>query len=671
MISLNNKVSILFTYYLLALILLDGFGRHQLIWYVAFFLITGAYFYFYFIAKREREYLFISYILLVFYIFYCNTFQIPKAEIPWLGIILQLFAVGSVSLVWAAFKNRSDLYMMGILSLSFILMYYYYKSFTLGVVPILLFALVVTGNWRYEIFSIVDSRYSKLFMNILIILFIYSLVKVFLFSSHPASSINSYAELILFAVVFLYYISEKHNIKKDFMIVMFFLFAVAEIALFLSVIYEDYKILFSLSEFLKPSFKINFLMINVNYHAAILVIWLPVLFAYLFRKNKLWKRLGLIILFCLSIFNLMQLNARAANVSIAISLVLFLVGYFLPRKYIIFKIIIVFALIVFSIIAIELLLPAILKIASIQERIYIWKIYIRSTMDFALWTGFGPGASLINLSLPYDNLEGIKPEFHLRGGIHSHNIFLQIFHSWGLLGFLIFSALVIMIIYRTLTLFVAGKKPLTVAVISGFSIFSLMDYAIDIPFVSWSLIPFLAEIAYPHDKKKAGNLLIERWADSFKYAKLRYWPVLLFYLILGLYSLNFLIFKNEAIIFKKNIRLNYFENIELKLDGKINSNEVQKFLFWEQFSFINFFDYKKDQFEGEVFQELYTQFGEEKYLLKSLAKYHECILKNKFATFCYYGLAIVARENNDIQNSELYFLEAKKLDPFRVLPENH
>jgi len=597
-----------------------------------------------------------------------------------------------------SFVVRQKLYLRFLYYLSLIILFYFFRKDTKR---ILIFFFIIFActclffTWAYYISplkSIPLLLFASLFifdffefrkegfllLAVVVLAIIITLSVSTLLSYNISNTLPHFFYFTLGLIIFLYSLNIRDREIK---------IKILQYSVFFSVITCSILIIYILSykdlNLFNKSFLSSIGGFQVNSIGSMLSVSVPILLGYVLFLEKTYKKYILAFFIIIALYILFQTHSRASIIAIVFSSLFILIYFGAHRKKIHFKTVIttlIFltaALIFFSLFLHDYIIVQ-LQTDSLQTRIIIWESFIKRTANESLIFGFGPGNSFINYTLPLTYLKAESVNVlrayvnSTRDYSHAHNLFVQIFFDFGLMGIttiLFFGAVTIRLMIKS----VSRKEQMdplqiiTVAVLISLLIQELFDYTIPDPVTFFPaviftgfLFSFLISDIQTNIIKNEFHTPIKKAIDLFRVLVL----VILFPVCLIL-SYNYYIFNMQQTLMQNNASIDNFNNIKFSDRAALDPYLRKRFLFLDRLYLPIYLDEKRAAYSGGYLLKLKKlKLFKNTKLINS--RFRECIKINKYSAYCHRGLAVLKEMEGKTREAEKLVKKSKILDPFHL-----
>ncbi|TGL57215.1 O-antigen ligase family protein [Leptospira ognonensis] len=306
---------------------------------------------------------------------------------------------------------------------------------------------------------------------------------------------------------------------------------------------------------------------------------------------------------------------------------------------------------------------------SFKIRLSIWDFYLKEIFLYSPWFGFGIDAPYIHAAIDTERLldSNTASEYlgfiHTFGpNIHSHNVFIQVLFSLGIIGLgLCLTFLTLSIIHliknetkRSSFYFIFGM-----ALISLF-VHELFDYTLADPATFFPAMVLL------------GFLLQTKRQSKTKVHKDVYLNLILSILVLVIFIISWqyiIMFKKMESI-KHLVKTDLVGNAFIPAGMKASSDKFERYEELRKYLMFDSWNYKSIAMDGEVyFSKYHSDLEPENNLEASKRKYLECIHSNFYQAFCYFRLMQISSIKNDKVEEENYRLKLILMDRYQLIKE--
>lgn len=310
---------------------------------------------------------------------------------------------------------------------------------------------------------------------------------------------------------------------------------------------------------------------------------------------------------------------------------------------------------------------------TLTIRIAVWKMYLANTLAYAPGLGFGPESHLINASIP-PALQDASVVAFLKSVIqdfgpliHAHNLILQTLHSLGLIGFVPF-VLMTLLILRQAALVLRRGNPETswqlaaLIALAGLFVQELFDYTLFDPMTYYPAMVFLG-FAMRAETEPPPGALPGRVRTT---AAVLISTTLL--AVLTVISWNRIIYVRHTALIHGHYTADLFANITFHSHADFSPERVAQFEGDNKKARWNFLDHQIEQLSGEFYLELYRRGIRPDALATAEERYRRCLTLLPTSAFCASRIAsILHHQGKKAEAGEMERVAAKN-DPFSINP---
>jgi len=289
---------------------------------------------------------------------------------------------------------------------------------------------------------------AESFIYIVFLLFVLSEIISSIFSVNPANSFMNTKRVLLFAGFFVTFTFIKDTKRLRYFLIVFFIF---------SALLSTYEIIRFYFEAYLPNKNLTLNDMRLQYFGypitngeikmLILLLILPFLFI---KENFVLKKYWLALIFA-PIFITLFLTA-SRNAILGLFLGVIVIGILKNRKFLLIFLLVTVLFLLFSPFEIKdrILSIADLNHPSNQSRFVMWQTGLKIIKDH-FFVGIGD-TDLLQIYTQYK-----IPVYHGEG-VHLHNNFMQVFVSFGIIGLIVWIAMMIYIFCRQIKIYIITRK---------------------------------------------------------------------------------------------------------------------------------------------------------------------------------------------------------------------
>jgi len=298
-------------------------------------------------------------------------------------------------------------------------------------------------------------------------------------------------------------------------------------------------------------------------------------------------------------------------------------------------------------------------------RLGIWKFFLKEIFTFSPFIGFGAEVPYLHASLEVDAtvmgdsyLEYLNFLKIFGPNIHSHNLIIQIFYSFGSFGLVTF-ILYFGMFCKNLDSRMISSYWITAMSVLSFFVHEIVDYTIADPSSFYLLcihIGFLSFFLKKQTTIKIGML----------YEKLPVFLYKIIYLYIILVTWNLSIFLKQVFALKNHLSRDQIGNFYIPKMNILTDKERRAFERLDDFTFYQSWNSYYFMLKAELEYSSYRQNTTQESAL-TILDFKKCTLANSNQTFCFFRLSEVYGLTGDLENSKKYSEITKLKDPYGIV----
>ncbi len=605
--------------------------------------------------------------LLMLYIFSYNLDMIPVTSIPRYKLYFNVSYFALILLLnfhLFRVRNLSFLFLLVTICVTNISISWYFLGFTIKNIPLLMFALCHLPL-VFKSKKIINDAIDKILLAIVIYLLCILPLSYDYFNSVLSTSYFTLSIVVFFIARSLpTRIYQKILLKK--MLSVFFITNLFIFSAKLNYLLIDKTLL---------GLKVNFGGFNTNSLGGMYCLYFILL---VFSRSLFKSRIQRLVYYgslVSATFLFVSFHNRSSYIGVTVAISIFLLvnnrvrinEYYRTIKKIYFVGII--SLLFLSIFFALFYIYKNSNFDSFKIRLSIWDFYLKEIFLYSPWFGFGIDAPYIHAAIDTERLldSNTASEYlgfiHTFGpNIHSHNIFIQILFSLGIIGLglcLIFLTLTFMHLFKDETRRSPFYLIISVALISLF-VHELFDYTLADPATFFPAMVLL------------GFLLQTKRQSKTRVHKDVYLNLILSILVLVIFiiSWQFIIMFKKMESIKHLVKTDLVGNAFIPAGMKASSDKFERYEELRKYLMFDSWNYKSIAMDGEVyFSKYHSGLEPEDNLEASKRKYLECIHSNFYQAFCYFRLMQISSIKKDKVEEGNYHLKLILMDRYQLIKE--